>query len=69
MTTTRHSEAAFESVIEAHLLDNGYVTLKSGFDPKRAIFPQMVTVSSNVPSQKNGPDLRPCTANTPPPKS
>lgn len=43
MTTTRHSEAAFESVIEAHLLDNGYVTLKSGFDPKRAIFPQAVT--------------------------
>ena len=43
MTTTSHSEAAFESVIEAHLLDNGYVTLKSGFDPKRAIFPKVVT--------------------------
>ena len=42
MTTTSHDEAAFESVIEAHLLDNGYVTLKSGFDTKRAISPQVV---------------------------
>ena len=33
------SEAAFESVIEAHLLDNGYVALTSGFDPERGHFP------------------------------
>ena len=41
-SSSPHREAAFESVIEAHLLDNGYVTLKSRFDPKRAIFPQVV---------------------------
>jgi type I restriction enzyme, R subunit len=29
----RHSEAAFETVIEAHLLANGYVTVnRDGFD-------------------------------------
>ena len=34
------SEAAFETVIEAHLLDNGYVRLSGdGFDRERAIFP------------------------------
>ena len=34
------SEAAFETVIEAHLLDNGYVRLPGdGFDRERAIFP------------------------------
>ena len=35
----RHSEAAFETVIEAHLLANGYVTVnRDGFDRERAIF-------------------------------
>jgi type I restriction enzyme, R subunit len=35
----RHSEAAFETVIEAHLLANGYVTVSRGcFDRERAIF-------------------------------
>ena len=35
------SEAAFETVIEAHLLDNGYVRLSGdGFDRGRAIFPE-----------------------------
>jgi type I restriction enzyme R subunit len=39
----RHSEAAFETVIEAHLLANGYVTLnRAGFDRERAIFPETV---------------------------
>ena len=34
------SEAAFETVIEAHLLDNGYAPLSGdGFDRERAIFP------------------------------
>ena len=39
----RTSEAAFESVIEAHLLQNGYVHIASeGFDRERAIFPETV---------------------------
>ena len=39
----RHSEAAFETVIEAHLLANGYVTVKrDSFDRERAIFPETV---------------------------
>jgi type I restriction enzyme, R subunit len=41
--TSRHSETAFETVIEAHLLGHGYVRLdREGFDPERAIFPEMV---------------------------
>ena len=36
-----HSEAAFESVIEAHLLAHGYVPIaREGFDRERAIFPE-----------------------------
>jgi len=39
----RHSEAAFETVIEAHLLQNGYVPVaRAGFDRERAIFPETV---------------------------
>src|SRR5712692_11302321 len=39
----RHSEAAFETVIEAQLLANGYVSVdRDGFDRKRAIFPETV---------------------------
>jgi type I restriction enzyme, R subunit len=39
----RHSEAAFETVIEGHLLANGYVTVnRDGFDRERAIFPETV---------------------------
>ena len=38
--TKQTGEAAFETVIEAHLLDNGYVPLPGdGFDRERAIFP------------------------------
>ena len=38
-----HSEAAFETVIEAHLLQNGYVPVaREGFDRERAIFPETV---------------------------
>ena len=41
MTPT--TEAAFESVIEAHLLESGYVPIGSyGFDRDRAIFPNTV---------------------------
>ena len=36
---SRHSEAAFESVIEQHLLDHGYVQIEGKFDPARALFP------------------------------
>ena len=36
-------EAAFETVIEAHLLENGYVSIgRDGFDRDRAIFPNAV---------------------------
>ena len=34
----RTDEAAFEAVIEAHLLDNGYVRVAENFDQDRAIF-------------------------------
>jgi type I restriction enzyme R subunit len=43
MNVPRHSEAAFETVIERHLLDHGYVAVsREGFDPERAIFPAAV---------------------------
>ncbi|WP_313953013.1 type I restriction endonuclease subunit R [Accumulibacter sp.] len=39
----RSNEAAFESVIEAHLLQNGYMPIAGeGFDRERAIFPETV---------------------------
>ena len=39
----RHTEAAFETVIEAHLLAHGYVSLSpEGFDQERAIFPDTI---------------------------
>ena len=43
MISPNTTEAAFESAIEAHLLDNGYVAIGSdGFDRDRAIFPRTV---------------------------
>ncbi len=43
MSQGRHSEAAFETVIEAHLLQNGYTPVaREGFDRERAIFPETV---------------------------
>jgi type I restriction enzyme R subunit len=43
MSQIRYFEAAFETVIEAHLLTNGYVTVnRDGFDRERAIFPETV---------------------------
>ena len=43
MTVGRHSEAAFETVIEAHLLENGYIGIaREEFDRERAIFPETV---------------------------
>ncbi|MFO0580213.1 MAG: type I restriction endonuclease [Polyangia bacterium] len=42
-STPRHSEAAFETVIEHHLLGHGYVAIsREGFDRERAIFPAAV---------------------------
>lgn len=42
-STPRHSEAAFETVIEHHLLRHGYVAIsRDGFDRERAIFPSGV---------------------------
>ena len=39
--TSRHSEAAFETVIEAHLLQHGYTPIAPDtFDRARAIFPE-----------------------------
>jgi type I restriction enzyme R subunit len=41
MSVARHSEGAFETVIEAHLLQDGYVPIaREGFDRERAIFPE-----------------------------
>ena len=43
MGIRRHSEAAFETVIEAHLLKNGYVYVaRESFDRERAVFPETV---------------------------
>ena len=43
MSDDRHTERAFETVIEAHLLANGYVrSRREGFDRERAIFPEAV---------------------------
>jgi len=43
MSQPRHSETAFETVIEAHFLANGYVSVhRDGFDRERAIFPETV---------------------------
>jgi type I restriction enzyme R subunit len=40
---TRTQEIAFETVIEAHLLAHGYVTVdRNSFDPEHAIFPEGV---------------------------
>ena len=43
MSVIRRSEAAFETIIETHLLQNGYVSVAgAGFDRERAIFPETV---------------------------
>ncbi len=43
MSERRHSEAAFETVIETHLLASGYTPVApEGFDRERAIFPETV---------------------------
>ncbi|GAB3350615.1 type I restriction endonuclease subunit R [Lysobacter tyrosinilyticus] len=43
MSSPRHSETAFETVIEHHLLGHGYVAVsRDAFDGERAIFPAVV---------------------------
>ena len=43
MSVARRSEAAFETVIEAHLLQTGYLPVAGeAFDRERAIFPETV---------------------------
>jgi type I restriction enzyme R subunit len=43
MTSARHSEGAFETVIEFQLLQNGYVRVdRNSFDRERAVFPETV---------------------------
>ena len=43
MSIHRQSKAAFETVIEAHLLQHGYMRIaREGFDRERAIFPETV---------------------------
>ncbi len=51
--TSRHSEAAFETVIETHLLANGYVPVdRDGFDRERAIFPAAVIQFIRITQEK-----------------
>jgi type I restriction enzyme R subunit len=52
-STPSHTEAAFETVIEAHLLANGYVTVnRDGFDRERVIFPETVLAFIRETQQK-----------------
>ena len=52
--TARHTEAAFETVIEAHLLAHGYMPVdRAGYARKRAIFPvvaELVEVLNGEPA-------------------
>ena len=52
----RTTEAAFETVIETHLLENGYVSVAGEcFDRERAIFPETVLdVHSRDPAEGVG---------------
>jgi hypothetical protein len=55
MSQTRHSEAAFETVIETYLLANAYVTVnRDGFDPEGHFFPRPCWFSSAPPNRRSG---------------
>ncbi len=59
MSRGRHSEAAFETVIEGHLLGNGYVPVaREGFDRERAIFPETVLAFIRETQQKEWAKLK-----------
>lgn len=48
-STPRHCEAVIETVIEHHLLGNGYVAVsRAEFDRERAIFPSESSISSRT---------------------
>ena len=53
MTPPRTSEAAFETVIESHLLANGYTRIaEAGFDRARAIFPETILAFIRATQEK-----------------
>lgn len=55
MSTARHSEAAFESVIEAHLLARGYgLVSREGFDRERAIFKCLESLDNHAEAGQPG---------------
>jgi len=64
MAAARHSESAFETVIEAHLLARVYLPVaRSGFDRGRAIFSQ--TVLAFIAAETTKLDaIRPATERT-----
>ena len=62
----RTTEAAFETVIEAHLLENGYVPVAGeGFDCERAVFPETVLAFIRETQPKEWPNWKPCTGTRP----
>ena len=67
MSVVRHSETAFGTVIETHLLENGYVPgAREGFDRNRAIFPETALTFIRETQPKEWARLwSPCTATEP----
>ena len=62
MTTQAH-EAAFETIIEAHILASGYVAEdRAGFDRERAIFPETALTFIRETQPKDRPGWNHCTA-------
>lgn len=63
---SRTNEAAFETVIEAHLLANGYTPVsRDGFDRERAIFPDVVLGFIRDTQPREGARWKRCPARTP----
>lgn len=59
----RTNEAAFETVIEAQLLANGYVAVdRNGFDRERAIFPETAVAFIHVSRSSSSSAARWCTS-------
>jgi type I restriction enzyme, R subunit len=55
---TQTNQAAFETVIETHLLANGYVTVnRDGFDWERAIFSETVLAFIRATQAKESVNL------------
>jgi len=60
MNNSPHSEAAFETVIETHLLAGGYARIApEGFDRERAIFPEPVLAFIRETQRKDWDKLEP----------